>query len=97
MQFSAVLLTLGTLVSTVDVILAVATVKCVCASTWLLCMTQPLVTFSLLPDEKQPLFTNFVWDHAITYSSTTHIQWLLHLACVILFEMEPLLTGICVT
>lgn len=56
MQFSAVLLTLGTLVSTVDVILAVA-VYCVCVSTWLLCLTQPLVTFSRLPDEKQLLVT----------------------------------------
>jgi hypothetical protein len=59
MQFSAVLLTLGTLVSTVDVILAVATIYCVCASTWLLCMAQTLVTLSRLLDEKQPLFTNF--------------------------------------
>ena len=73
MQFSAVLLALGTLVSTVDVILAVATVYCVCASTWLLCMTQVLVTFSLLLVEKWPLFTNFVGDHAIIYSSSTHV------------------------
>jgi len=59
MQFSSVL-TLGTLVSTVDVILAVAAVYCVCVSTWLLCLTQPLVTFPWLLDEKQLLFTNFV-------------------------------------
>ena len=60
MQFSAVLLTLGTLVSTVDVILAVATVYCVCASTWLTCMTQALVAISRLLDEEQPLLTNFI-------------------------------------
>lgn len=67
MQFSTVLLTLGTWVSTVDVILALATVYCLCANTWLLFITQALGTFSLLLFEKQPQMEPLLAGMCVTW------------------------------